>query len=442
MAQRAADRLKFRPNDGQAVVATGRVDIFEPQGKYQFYIDKLEPSGTGALELAFRQLAEKLRAEGLFNPEHKKSVPCFPRTIAIITSPTGAAIEDIGNTLQRRWPIARKLLYPVAVQGPAAAPEIAHALNALNQHASRFGGIDVIILSRGGGSIEDLWAFNEEIVARAVYASEIPIIAGVGHEVDVTIAELVADQRAATPTAAAELAVPVLAEVRQAVLQTQQRISLALTRRLDSERQKIQTIAARPIFARPLDLVNYPQQRIDHLESQLKRHLSERLHAESRKLQGHTNVIRRIEPHNALNAACTRLTEHRHQLDNAVKQAIRQNRELTKELALNLKAAQPTRAITQHREKINNLQERIVRSQHNYNWRITQTLTAIQQRLQNLDPRSVLKRGYSITRNEDGTIIREPAQLQPGQKITSELTGGYIVQSQITNKPNQRKDNS
>jgi exodeoxyribonuclease VII large subunit len=195
--------LEFAPEDGLSVICRGRLNVYETRGEYQLILDYLEPKGLGALQLAFEQLKQRLAQEGLFDPEHKKPLPQLPRKIGIVTSPTGAAIRDILNIIERRFANVGILIYPVKVQGEGAAQEIASALDELN----RMPGIDVIILTRGGGSIEDLWPFNEEVVARAIYHSEIPVISAVGHEVDFTIADFVASLRAPTPSAAAELVV-------------------------------------------------------------------------------------------------------------------------------------------------------------------------------------------------------------------------------------------
>jgi exodeoxyribonuclease VII large subunit len=199
-----AARLRFDLADGMEVIVGGGITVYEPRGEYQIIVEALEPRGIGALELAFQQLKEKLAAEGLFDAAHKKPIPMLPRHVAIVTSPTGAAIRDILQIINRRFPRVRLTLYPVAVQGEGAAEEIAHAIGALN----RLGGFDVMITGRGGGSLEDLWAFNEEVVARAIFASRVPVISAVGHEIDTTISDLVADVRARTPSEAAELVVP------------------------------------------------------------------------------------------------------------------------------------------------------------------------------------------------------------------------------------------
>ncbi|HNT33227.1 MAG TPA: exodeoxyribonuclease VII large subunit, partial [Candidatus Aminicenantes bacterium] len=198
-----AARLKFELRDGQQVVCRGRIDVYPPRGSYQLNVDQVEPKGKGALQLAFEQLKEKLRAEGLFDPARKKKIPLLPKTIGVVTSPTGAALIDILRTIDRRFAKVRIVIYPARVQGAGAAAEIVEGLEFLGGRP----GIDVIIVGRGGGSIEDLWAFNEEPVARAIAASPVPVISAVGHEVDFTIADFVADIRASTPTAAAEMVV-------------------------------------------------------------------------------------------------------------------------------------------------------------------------------------------------------------------------------------------
>ncbi|EES72230.1 exodeoxyribonuclease VII, large subunit, partial [Paenibacillus sp. oral taxon 786 str. D14] len=203
-------RLPFRPKEGTRVIARGNVSVYERDGQYQFYVTHMQPDGVGSLYLAFEQLKQKLEAEGLFAPGRKRPLPRFPKTIGVVTSPTGAAVRDILTTLGRRYPQAAVILYPVLVQGKGAAPSIVKAIRTLNA----MGEADVLIVGRGGGSLEELWAFNEEQVARAIYESAIPVISAVGHETDFTIADFVADLRAATPTAAAELAVPHTAELR------------------------------------------------------------------------------------------------------------------------------------------------------------------------------------------------------------------------------------
>ena len=241
MFRGVASRVKFDLADGLQVVVGGELTVYEARGNYQVIVTSIEPRGVGALELAFKQLVEKLRTEGLFDDEHKVPVPEFPRHIAVVTSPTGAALRDILRVTFRRFPGRHVTIYPVRVQGDEAAREIAEGIRTLN----RIGGFDVIITGRGGGSLEDLWAFNEEVVARAIFASKIPVVSAVGHEIDVTISDMVADLRAATPTAAAELVVPLRRDLEAGLLETVRRGRRALKSRVETARAELNTLRVR-----------------------------------------------------------------------------------------------------------------------------------------------------------------------------------------------------
>jgi exodeoxyribonuclease VII large subunit len=230
-----AQRLVFDLTDGLAVRASGRLAVYAPRGEYQLTIRKIEPEGIGALELAFRQTVARLAAEGLFDPERKRPLPRYPRRIVVVTSPTGAAVRDLLQVIGRRWRALDILIAPVRVQGVGAAEEIAEAIALANQVA----GADLVVLARGGGSLEDLWAFNEEIVARAIVASSLPVVTAIGHEVDVTIADLAADRRALTPSEAGELCVPDAVEVRRALVRLAERIGQAGRSRLEQCRNRL-----------------------------------------------------------------------------------------------------------------------------------------------------------------------------------------------------------
>ncbi len=232
MFKSANMRLKFMPENSMSVIIRGRVAVFERDGQYQLYIDDMQPDGTGALSLAFEQLKNKLAKEGLFDSEKKKPIPVYPARVGVVTSPTGAAIRDIINVISRRFPLAELVLCPVAVQGDYAAPQIKAAIELFNEKKAA----DVLIVGRGGGSIEELWAFNEEIVARAVAASEIPVISAVGHETDFTICDFAADLRAPTPSAAAELAVPDSFQQREMLLSAFRRMDSAVAERIGTQR--------------------------------------------------------------------------------------------------------------------------------------------------------------------------------------------------------------
>ena len=266
MFKSRSSRVGFAPADGMKVVLRGSIRMYDRDGTIQFYAEEMEPSGIGQLYLAFEQLKKKLAAEGLFDADRKKEIPLYPRRIGIVTSPTGAAIRDIIQVMERRHPGLSWLLAPAAVQGEAAPGEIAQAIERLN----RYGGIDVIIVGRGGGSLEELWAFNTEIVARAIAASGIPIISAVGHETDVTISDYTADLRAPTPSAAAELAVPKLQDWQLQLERLQGRLQGALENLIERKRQRLTVLAERGPLKDPFWRIDQNRQRLDNLEAQLQ----------------------------------------------------------------------------------------------------------------------------------------------------------------------------
>lgn len=260
-----AMRLRFRPENGMKVLATGRITVFPRDGAYQLYCDSLSPDGVGDLHVAFEQLKEKLWQEGLFREEYKKPLPEYPETIAIVTSSAGAAVHDMIRILRRRYPVAKVKLLPVRVQGVEAPPEIVGAIRYANRHRLA----DVMIVGRGGGSIEDLWAFNDERVARAIYESEIPVISAVGHEPDVTISDFVADVRAATPSHAAELAVPDQAELLERLQNRKLQMIRAQKRRLEFLRGKLDTLATKRVMTDPMTVVQDKQVLLAHIQKDL-----------------------------------------------------------------------------------------------------------------------------------------------------------------------------
>jgi exodeoxyribonuclease VII large subunit len=265
-------RVRFDVRDGMEVLINGKVTVYPPQGKYQLQVQQIIPKGIGALELAFQQLRDKLQAKGYFDPRRKRPLPKYPRTIALVTSPTGAAIRDMLELLARRWPCAKVLVVPVRVQGDGAAEEIAEAIRALNrlQAASRLS-VDAMIVGRGGGSLEDLWAFNEEVVAEAVFKSKIVVISAVGHEIDVSISDLVADHRALTPSHAITDLTPDCEALRTALGDLNRQLSQRLSRRLDLWRQRVAGFADRPVFRNPLDRIRDLEKRLDDQEQRLRR---------------------------------------------------------------------------------------------------------------------------------------------------------------------------
>lgn len=276
MFRSAASKLRFRPESGMRVTAWGRVAVYPRDGAYQLYCEGLMPEGAGDLQVAYEQLKAKLVAEGLFDPAHKKPIPRYPERIAVITSSAGAAVHDIIRVLRKRWPVAKVVLLPVRVQGVEAPPEIAGAL----RYANKYRVADVIITGRGGGSIEDLWAFNDERVARAIYASELPVISAVGHEPDVTIADFVADLRAATPSNAAELVAPDVSELRDAIRSASARLDQAIDRGLSQRRTALTELASRRVMQSPTGFIDQRRLELDSIRLRLDAAATGRLHRE------------------------------------------------------------------------------------------------------------------------------------------------------------------
>ena len=261
-----AMKMRFRPESGMKVILYGRVSLFPKSGQYQIYVTAMQPDGVGALAVAYEQLKRRLHEEGLFDPAHKQPLPSYPHRVALITSPTGAAVRDMTRILGRRWPMAEVLVCPVRVQGEGAAEEIAQMLDYVDKHQLA----DVIITGRGGGSLEDLWAFNEEIVARAIYRCTIPVISAVGHEPDVTISDYVADVRAATPSNAAEIAVQDEAAIRSSLRQLQLRLEQAEGRKLTQLRQRLDALAQKPVMKRPEAYLQQQELQLEMLRQRLE----------------------------------------------------------------------------------------------------------------------------------------------------------------------------
>ncbi|GAN32233.1 MAG: exodeoxyribonuclease VII large subunit [Candidatus Brocadia sp. AMX2] len=291
------NNIKFEVRDGMEVLAFGSVTVYEARGQYQLIIERIEPKGIGALQLAFLQLKERLEKEGLFDPAHKKPLPLLPKKIAIVTSLTGAAIRDILNVINRRFAKVEILIYPVKVQGDGAAQEIAQAITDLNAIAD----IDVIIAGRGGGSLEDLWAFNEEVVARSIYASKIPVISAVGHEIDVTISDLVADKRALTPTEAGELVVPRYDQVKDSLEKIKTRLIQALYNKILLTRTRLLRIKNSFLFKRPFDKIFRLQQELDELAQRLVTAGRHTLELERERLTALASRLESVSPLKVLN---------------------------------------------------------------------------------------------------------------------------------------------
>jgi exodeoxyribonuclease VII large subunit len=294
-------RLRFEPRDGMEVIVRGRLGVYPPRGEYQLNIEELQPKGIGALELALRQLREKLFRLGYFDPLRKKRLPRFPQRVALVTSPSGAAVRDMLEILARRWPLVEVWVCPVRVQGEGAPQEIAAGLRFVNQVGRRRETpVDVIILGRGGGAAADLGAFNEEIVAQAIFESRLPIVSAVGHEIDVTIADLVADHRALTPSEAAERVVPDRAEILAGLTEVEARLRNALLGRLEMSGQRLRDLAERRAFRLPLEQVHELERRLDDWGDRLERALRQRLQLAQQRLEGVAGRLQTLSPLNVL----------------------------------------------------------------------------------------------------------------------------------------------
>ena len=296
MFNSSAKRLKFMPEDGMKVIARGRASVYEASGQYQLYVDDMQPDGVGTLNLAYEQLKEKLQKEGLFSELHKKPLPPYPEKVGVITSPTGAAVRDIINVLGRRFPYAEIVFCPVLVQGDGAHLQLINAVNLFNSEKAA----DVIIIGRGGGSIEDLWEFNDEGLARAVYNSEIPVISAVGHETDFTICDFVADMRAPTPSAAAELAVPDANELKYALAASKNRMYLSVSAGISDRRSKLEYLTSKGILKSPDEMLSNRSQRLDTAFSKMLSAYENRIGGKKVEFISAASALSKLDPMSVL----------------------------------------------------------------------------------------------------------------------------------------------
>jgi exodeoxyribonuclease VII large subunit len=418
------------------VIATGHVDVYEPRGQYQFYVRKLEPRGTGALELAFRQLHERLAKEGLFDPARKKPLPRFPRRIAVVTSSTGAAIRDILQTLQKRFPCLTVLVHPVRVQGEGAAEEIAAAIQRLNEQAVALGGIDVMIVGRGGGSLEDLWAFNEEVVARAVCDSRIPIISGVGHEVDTTICDLAADMRAPTPTGAAVMAVPSAGDVMQSMDDLARRLKRSAQHRLALATARLSSLERFEWFRDPLVPIHRGEQRLDEIAARLGLVWSRRLSEVHRLLNRIETVLGSIQPRAFIQQRRATLIRSAYRLAWAMQQHIHRVERRLDQTDQALKAASPARQIEGHQQQVRHVERDLGQAMGHRLEALRGHLESLEARLEATSYRRTLGRGFTITRRrEDSQVITRADQVAAGEDVVTETAEGTF--SSKINPPTQ-----
>jgi exodeoxyribonuclease VII large subunit len=380
--------LHFKPRSGLQVTLQGKVSIFEAGGRYQMIVERMEEAGEGLLRRQFEELKMRLQAEGLFSEDHKVPLPGLPATIGVVTSPTGAAVRDILHILRRRYPLATVIVYPTRVQGDGAKEEIAAALQIANQRAE----CDVLIVARGGGSLEDLWAFNEEVVARAIYASELPVISGVGHEIDFTIADLVADLRAPTPSGAAEIIVPDRETLLKNLHGTERRATLSLRRVMEARVLNMRQLESRLQRSHPGTVLHELQQRCDELTRALGRTLK-------------------------------RLVAEQHQHANALHQR----------LALATPAGRIA-TLTEYRQRT---EHRLIRAMQQRTAMTRQHFSAVTGNLNAVSPLATLERGYAIVRHAGrDSVVRNATELKTGDAIETQLAKGSVTAT-VTNIDNK-----
>ncbi|HFD79623.1 MAG TPA: exodeoxyribonuclease VII large subunit [Gammaproteobacteria bacterium] len=378
-----ASRLGFRPENGTQVLLRARLSLYEARGNYQLIVDRMEPAGDGALRRAFEQLKQKLDREGLFDAARKRPIPAFPRCIGVVTSPSGAAIRDVLTVLRRRFPGIPVIVYPTAVQGEDAARQIVAALQRAEQH----GACDVLLLTRGGGSLEDLWPFNEEIVARALAACSLPVVSAVGHEIDFVISDFAADRRAPTPSAAAEMLSPDRDEIGRQLRHFEERLTGLLQRRLQHSRERLRWLQRRLQQNHPGRRLLQQAQRLDELEQRLRRAWSNRLDGWRARLETLRERLLQHSPAQRLQHFASRLQQLRQRLEYAMKVELQRRHERLALLARALEAVSPL---------------------------------------------ATLERGYSITIDRrDGRVLQDAGHARIGDTLETRLAHG-IVLSQVT----------
>ncbi len=370
--------LRFRPADGMHVLVRARVGLYEPRGEFQLVAEHMEPAGEGALQREFEQLKARLDAEGLFDPARKRPLPAFARRIGVITSATGAAVRDVLSVMSRRWPLAEVDVLPVPVQGREAPPAIVSML----RRASASGRYDVLLLTRGGGSLEDLWAFNDEQVARAVHASAVPVVSAVGHEVDFSIADFVADLRAPTPSAAAELLVPDAQALRRHLHQLRQRMATLQQRRLHALIQRTDHLLARLQAQRPQTRLMRDRERLAHLRHRLTVAMREAMRERSRRLERAQARLLARHPRQRLPLYTQQLAQQERRLRQAIFQILERRRA---------------------------------------------TLNQTARALHAISPLATLDRGYAILFDDQGRVIRSTAHVAPGDRVRAKVADGEMA---------------
>lgn len=426
MFANVARGLKHKLEDGMEVLATGRVDVFEAGGKYNLVLTSIHPVGTGALELAYRQLYAQLEGEGLFAPERKRPIPPYPRTLALVTSKAAAGLADMLKVL-RRFPFLRVIVVHVPVQGAGAAAGIARALDGVNKHAAGLGGVDVILLGRGGGSYEDLFEFSREEVARAVARSGIPVITGIGHEVDVAIADLVADHHAHTPTAAAEYAVRMWEAADEFVKVASGKLRREMSRTMSDTTSRLRQAARHAFFARPEELTARRHQRVDDREGKLEIAQRNRLLKLRQRLDALEARLAKHDPRRVLLARRDRVFKSQARLDAAMAGRFRRLEGRLTVAQATLARRGPQQRLALAVQKLNQLEQRGPRAIGLLLRRATERVAALDAQLRVLGPESVLSRGFTITTRADtGEVVRDPGSLGAGDTLRTWFAGGEV----------------
>lgn len=420
-----AARLRFEPDGGMELLVSGHVKVYAQRGRYQLYAASLQPLGQGALELAFQQLRKKLDGEGLFAAERKKPIPPFPRRIALVTGGQAAALHDMLKVLRRfRW--LKVFVYPIAVQGAGAGAQVADALKHLARQHKKLGGIDVILLGRGGGSLEDLWAFNEEAVARAVAASSIPVVTGIGHEVDVSIADLVADYHAHTPTEAAQVVTANWKIAPDIVDGATLRLRRGLRTSLQDARRRLEGIERHELFRRPMDGVNQLRQRVDEAERGLRVAMNSRVWNLQRDLREIEESLAEHSPRKVVRELREDLADVRQRLQQALARRIRVARQRTSQVETLLAARHPRNALQLAAQRLSGIETRLRCDALIDRQRRLDRLNALQRELRAVSPESVLRRGFSMTTLKNGTVVRSAAQIKGGETLITRLSDGSV----------------
>ncbi|MBV7387410.1 exodeoxyribonuclease VII large subunit [Pasteurellaceae bacterium TAE3-ERU1] len=421
-------RVTFRPENGMQVLVRAQVSMYAPRGDYQLIIDSMQPAGDGLLQQKFDKLKRTLAAEGLFDQQFKQSLPHFCNTVGVVTSKSGAALHDILNILARRSPMTRVIIYPTQVQGQSAASEIAEAIALANARDE----VDVLIVGRGGGSLEDLWCFNEEVVARAIFASRLPIISAVGHETDVTIADFVADLRAPTPSAAAELVSQDKQALTQQLANQLQNLFIAFDRQSERLRGQLNTLLLRLNHQHPNRLLGEQHTALCHWMQRLQSAVKLTLNQSTQRMALANQRLGAQHPKRQLQAQADKLTQAHHQLKSAVlrqlQQATQRQRYLNQRLAatpLSLQLRQTQQRLAQSNAALQSAMQRQL------NVRSQQFSDKVRM-LDNLSPLKVLTRGYSITLDVKGNSVKSAVALRPGDVITTRLMAGQVTSQVVS----------